>query len=374
MALRGIWGIRGAWQAEETESGLSIQTRSVTLTVQADSVTILESIPVFSDSLVQWNQVAGEEIDLKDRNEVNAYFTSPSNFTHDSVLVFRVVEVKDLEFTSDYMYITVLRATEPGKRVQSIIDRARVTLGDKNGDRYSDSSLLILMNEGQEEFCKRTKILRGISTVPLFEGKEIIDLPEDCWRLTRASYNNAKLPLLTYGDVDSILSNSNTNQYKLSYKWEDEYGEPRALIYDKNDLGQARIYPIPEAQAEVIPTSYFGVLAGIDEALADGSVSTNYGTTSDIVDAEGILRVYYTRMPEEVNQLSDELSIPKMFDIALKYYIVAHSFLNDLDGGWQEKGMQQLRFYEQQVEEATISTSTNHTSSNDRVTHYRNGF
>lgn len=374
MALLGVYDVMGVWESQTQNTCSSIRTAVITMTVDADTLVILESIPVYNDSSVVWNQVAGQAVELYNANTDTAHFTSVSNFSHDSVLVFRVSEIRASEVTVDYMYVTVNRSLIPGRRIQRILDGARLTLGDKSKDRYSDNDLILLLNEAQEDFCKETKILKGLKEVHLKEFEAFADLPSDCWQLTRASYRNTKLPLMTYADVDHIISNQAVfNKLDIKAGWEEAIGIPQALIYDKNNLDKVRVYPIPANIDEEEDFNGFGVVTSIDALVDDGSVSTEYGVVSQVFTAGGILRVYYVRNPEEILETTDELSIPPMFDIALKYYIIAHSFMNDLDSGWQEKGLQQLRFYEREVQRAKKSESVNHTKTGEFATLYRKG-
>lgn len=358
----------------DSDVGIAAEYRFIT--VESNELVILDSNRAQEDSQVVWSQVVGEAVQLSsNNNSTTASFTSTNNYNYETVLLFRVVELSDTLYTVDYVCVTVNKATSPSKRIANVIAKARVTLGDKSKDRYSDEEMVILVDEAQTDFCKQTKILKEFKEIQVIDGEAFVDLPEDCWMLTRASYNNKKFSLLTYADVDAIIRNDSTphTNFTISAGWEGEVGEPKALIYDKNNLGRVRIYPIPDTALNE-QTSDFGLLTDIDALVNDGSSSSDYGASSSSSSSYGVLRIYYVKMPEEVTQLTDNLDMPKMFDVALKYYITGQSFLNDLDSGWQEKGLQQLRFYEREVEAAKKSEASNHARTGEFKTNYRSGF
>jgi hypothetical protein len=262
-------------------------------------------------------------------------------------------------------------------RIEDILARSRITLSDVNKDRYSDANLLVVLDEAQKDFCEATKVLKESKYSLLSVGVSTITLPEDCWMITRAVYKNSKLPLLSYADVDFILGNSNIElDFGLTQGWESDVGSPRAIIYDKNNLGTVRLYPIPDdsileddftidTYGVVADLTYFGVLTEFSGPL---------GVATGLEGDNKLIKIYYVRMPDDVTELTDTLNTHKMFDKALKYYIVGQTFLNDLDAGWQAKGLQQLQFYDRDLKKAKDSEAANHNRSGEFHTNYRSSF
>lgn len=359
---------------DSVASGIRVVERS--LEVEANELVLLSSIPEFSSgSTIIWSQVAGEKVDIQNPTQKDAHFTSVSNFNHESVLVFRVAEINGSNISADYNYVTVRRSDSPSRRITNILNKARITLGDKKKERYTDLDLLLILDEGQKDFAKQTNILKSVIELQPTQGQVFATIPDDCYRITRATKDGTKFPMLTYDDVDHIICNVSfmDDYFNISSGWESEYGEVQALIYDKSNIDKIRLYPIPEITDNDL-SSDFGVLTSVDQLVNDGSVSSQYGVVSNFSEASGIIRLYCCNLPSEVTQVTDVLDIPPMFDEALKYYVIAHSFLNDLDSGWQEKGLQQLRFYEREVEKAQANTSNNHVNLGDSTTNYRSPF
>ena len=249
-------------------------------------------------------------------------------------------------------------------RVEDILARSRITLSDVNKDRYSDASLLVVLDEAQKDFCESTKVLKESKYSILSVGVNTITLPEDCWMITRAMYKNSKLPLLSYADVDFILGNCNVEfDFGLTQGWE-------------SDVGTLRLYPIPDDSIleDDFTIDTYGVVADLTNFGVLTEFSGPLGVATGLEGENKLIKIYYIRMPSDVTSIFSTLDTHKMFDKALKYYIVGQTFLNDLDAGWQAKGLQQLQFYERDLKKAKDSESVNHTRSGEFHTNYRSSF
>lgn len=354
---------------QETCEGISVVERHQI--VDAETVVELSAERVHEESTIIWSQVAGDQVEITGFNSETSSFISPSNFSYDSVTVFRVAEVFEGNTTADYTFVTTNRTPIPGKRIKSILDKCKITLGDKEGDRYTDSDLLLLLSEAQEDFSKETNILRSNISMLVNKSSPYVKLPDNVFKLTRITYMDKPLPLVSYEELDYMLSKTSDNEYGFCDGWEGQKGLPKAVVYDKNNLGYVRLYPDPSGLLDDILEDDFGVMTGIDDLVADGSVSSNYGVVADVYDPKLVLNIYYVRSSSEITEITDQLEIPPVYDIALKYYIIGHSFLNDIDTAWQQKGAQQLGFYQKQLDSAKKSTSHNHTNSSTLHTNYR---
>lgn len=122
-------------------------------------------------------------------------------------------------------------------RVRDIIANARITLADVNANRWTDAILLVLLNEAQQDFVKRTKILRARTIVPIKINSPTINLPIDCRLITRAIYENKLLEIVSHNYLDNKID---------TYNWENDKGTPTSLVYDKYNMELTRIYPIPD--------------------------------------------------------------------------------------------------------------------------------
>lgn len=326
-------------------------------------------------------------------------------------------------------------------RIQKILASARITLADKSKERWKDEDLLSILNEGHKDLCRHTQLLHGKLELFLTEGEPYLHLPDEVWLITRVKWGTKTLNMVSYNQMD-----------KWKPGWEDDEGEPQYFIYDRRNVCEARLYPIPNADIfdnrydfkyppalDYPLSSSYGVLAdgdfgfasteGVTSDIQDfemnelyGAVSyissfgatgvdfdgqelfgfmselDNYtfddlfGITADIYDPRyedtwddmyGViagfnenrypLKVYYIRNPFDLATVDDDLETPYNFDTALKYYVVGHAFMNDIDAEYQAKGAQQLAFYERELNVADHAVETDNTRSTQFQTEYRRG-
>lgn len=343
-------------------------------------------------------------------------------------------------------------------RIEKILSLARLTLADPDGDRYTDENLLLLLDEGHKDICRHTQLLHGREDIWLQEGEAYFDFPDDLWLVTRVTYDMQKLNLVSHTELDHVPHSSRrAADFNIdTSKWEDDTGYPEAVVYDRRNMLQGRIYPIPdssivernytfstELQNEYQMGNIFGVFVdvpddvfvstdGVTTGIDDFTLSSSYGVLSNvnafgldaprefagdeylgvvvaidkytinslygivvdlydpsirgetfnslygvIVDATEIkapLTVHYIKNPKDITRTSDELDTPYMYDTALKYYVVGHAFLNDLDSQYQAKGAQQLAFYDRELQIANKTQARDGTRASQFNTDYRRVF
>ena len=173
-------------------------------------------------------------------------------------------------------------------RIQDILIRARDTLADPNGSRWSDARLIRLVDEAQKDICRRAKLLRTKTIIAVYAGQATYQLPPDLLLLDRVVFQDATLPLLSYSQLDN----------KDSF-WEVKKGTVEACVYDKQNRGSIRLYPIPKDEVIInytfsqdlwldevvyeIDQDYGVVISGALEDIID----TDYGIATDIIDTIG---------------------------------------------------------------------------------------
>lgn len=193
-------------------------------------------------------------------------------------------------------------------RIEKILSNARVSLADKNAERWTDEDLLAILDEGHKDFCRHTKLLNAVATVEILPGTEYFDLPEDCWMLTRAEYDSKRMPFKSTDQMD-----------RKSEDWFTHVGYPELIVYDRRGLLQGRLYPIAddsvfesvysftqdssyervETDASFLFDQYEGTTTHVSESLIDtdfGLVtefeeggyaeqfSSNYGVLDSVID------------------------------------------------------------------------------------------
>lgn len=305
-------------------------------------------------------------------------------------------------------------------RIENILLRARDTLADPNGERWSTSRLLRLLDEGQQDIAKHTKILKGQTDLPLAEGQAVYQLPSDLWLITRAAFNGCLIPLQSHAELDELIRNhainskdnytdnrsySTTDRSAGSFCWELDTGSTiEALIYDRRNVSEIRVYPIPN---EGIATNSYAFvtedpefsgaeLLGVTTDITDYSFDTVYGVVTELYDpivevenflspygvltgvneSEGVVHIWYVKVPTvELTSVDDELEIPAMFDTALKHYVVSMAFDDDYDTRFAEKAQKAAALYERELGIVKDTESSNGTrDSQTNTTAYRGAF
>ena len=188
-------------------------------------------------------------------------------------------------------------------RIDSIIVRARDKLVDTEKQRWSDARLLRLADEAQKDIARHSKLLKATYSFSLEIGEAHYDLPEDLWLITRATFNDCEIPLLSYDQLDE-------QALKVDHICWDTVTSSNieCLVYDNRDLQTIRVYPIPDdsiaendytfqnagyLDAIIYSGTPFGVLTGvpdIDQLVEELGV---------IVDAEAL--VYLVTDPTSCN-------------------------------------------------------------------------
>lgn len=128
-------------------------------------------------------------------------------------------------------------------RVSDIISAARYSLADPDGDRWSDSRLLQLINDAQKTIAKRGRLLRSSITFDLELGKSEVNLPDDFQAFDTALYADKLLNLIDTFTLDNNVS-----------KWYDKIGTPKYVVTDMNNKGVINLYPKPDTNNNLLIT------------------------------------------------------------------------------------------------------------------------
>lgn len=191
-------------------------------------------------------------------------------------------------------------------RIQNILTRARDTLADPDGERWSDSRLLRLVSEAQEDIAKQSRLLKGQVTLSMEVGVHTYDLPEDVWLITRATFEDCVIQLFSYDNFDEqarkdILGDYQYHHYERhtgynvgnpNYRldcWELETG-PRieALIYDRRNMQEIRVWPTPNE--DISENDYTFQNAGyLDPVIYESD--TPFGVWTDTVSPDAFAEI-----------------------------------------------------------------------------------
>ena len=280
-------------------------------------------------------------------------------------------------------------------RIEKILSNARLTLADPNKERWDDPTLIAILNEAQIDFCQQTQMLHTRINVPIFADNPYFELPDNCWQLTRVLYKNSVIPLVTHQELDSSNAVDLRSYASLSISgedWETHKGVPAAIIYDRANMLEGKVYPIPDerfrAEQDV---GYLGVTTSVEGA----TLLSDYGVVTDVLDNDSVdiqyntifgvvsnfrleeiisyLKCYFLNNPADLVDATSIPNIPSMYDIALKFYVCGQAFMNDIDTGYQQKGADQMRIYERHIRNAKKDSAHDFTRAGQFETTYRSG-
>lgn len=250
-------------------------------------------------------------------------------------------------------------------RVQAILQRVRDSLADPNQERYTNARLLRLIDEGQKAIAREFSLLKSSTRIEIVKGTSTYTLPSDLWRITRAMINEKPVDLVSYDNLDD----RNPSWYTS------ESPTPEAVVYNLRNIHEIRVYPIPTRTPQRYDfNSPFGVLVGSTRDFLDVIFNQTTGVVTDVTDSD-YLNIQYIQDPALIDSEQDELQISAVFDVALRFYTIAHAFLDDLDSQNSERAETALGLYNQQL--AVLGTQadmTDNTRTSQYTTPYRNGF
>lgn len=238
-------------------------------------------------------------------------------------------------------------------RVSKILDLARSKLGDKSGLLWSDSELLNLVESGQQQLLNNIPAVYGKAYLSLDSGRSYYNFPEDFRLLNAVQYKGIDLPLYCIQEVATAYGED----------WTVHTGDtPLCVVYDKVNPMQFIVYPRqtltrswPEVYGVVTDSEVFtlddleGVVSDLDSSGNDDQtfietnidyesspvsyhieysldslygVVTNIPTSLDLLNDETKLVIYYAATPGDLSSVTDQLVVPKSYDLALQYFVV----------------------------------------------------
>ncbi len=279
-------------------------------------------------------------------------------------------------------------------RIDDIIERARDTLNDAAGTRWTTARLLRLIDEGQKEIVRQTNMLRAKTTIQLFPGVALYSTPSDCYSIIRVLHNGVKIDLKSHEEMDDLAGRDQLSVGTDEDDWETAEGFFNKngdtidyIIYDKLNPGKIKTYPIPAGEEgsmelegsgslglvitaaglDYSTSSIYGIIRDIDNlsSINDENVSYNtdplvsglYGFPVFIDDNTDDITLYYLKRANKITATSDLLEIDAIWDTCLKYYVTGHALRDDKDTQNRQVGNEELSLYRESLDEAKLLAS-----------------
>ena len=187
-------------------------------------------------------------------------------------------------------------------RIESILTRARDSLADHAKQRWTDARLLRLVDEAHKDIARHSKLLKGTYDIALSTDIHTYELPDDVHLITRAAYDNCEIALVSYDTMDeqakkdSLSCERHTTIERRSFSptpcWElDSAGYVDRLVYDNRNMGEIRVYPIPDCS--LVENDYTFQQAGyldhiVDETNSPFGILTTLGSADALLDDFGV--------------------------------------------------------------------------------------
>ena len=171
-------------------------------------------------------------------------------------------------------------------RISDILLRARDSLSDPKGQRWSDDRLLRLLDEAQKDIVRRAKLLRAKTTIYVIEGQHEYKLPDDVLAITRVLVDDHKVDFINHEELDEV-----------NPTWEIEQGSIKNIVIDRRNRHIIKTYRIPIDVVKLSTYSFVNAgyledityLANSDYGiLVDGEESDSFTSTCPLDDACGV--------------------------------------------------------------------------------------
>lgn len=118
--------------------------------------------------------------------------------------------------------------------------------------------------------------------------------------------------------------------------------------------------------------SVYGIVTEVCDSTIDRTTfSSVFGVVTNIAEAQGVVDIWYIRIPNEVTSDIEDLEIPAMFDKAIKHYVVANAFDDDLDTRYAEKSAKAFELYQRDLQLAIDTDRTDATRASQYTDSYR---
>lgn len=227
--------------------------------------------------------------------------------------------------------------------VSDLILKIRDTLGDSDGDRWSDTRIIRAINDAQDDICRKVNLLRAKSSINILGGVSQYELPDDSLLLTRVTLEGVTIPFKSVEEMDAIDEN-----------WEAAQGdEIKAIVYNELNRGVIRVYPIPTLDIPTDPSAVpdFGFVTEMVGVV----ILDDFGVLTQLYDIKDDLAVHYTRKPTAVTDVTNTIELDEIWHQAIKYFVCGTLLRDDKDTQNRTMGNEELQLY---VGELLVAKST----------------
>ena len=219
---------------------------------------------------------------------------------------------------------------------KDIIKSARYILSDTAVNRWTDERLLSLINDGLADIAKTTILFTTTLFAGISDNVVDYDLSDRIVKIHRVEYLDKPLPMYSFKQMDKICPG-----------WQLEKGDkPKAIIYDLQNPGQYKIYPIV-ANAEnsyLVFSQVYGMITFISYSDIEFLVADTFGALGSLANT-GYLKIFYTRKHPKVVDTNATIELHDFTLEPLAHYVAGRALRDNADVHNRTVGNEELQFY-----------------------------
>lgn len=225
-------------------------------------------------------------------------------------------------------------------KASEVIVKARYTLADPNGTRWSDTRLLSLLNDAIYDIALTTMVYNASGYIELQKNVALYNISNFASKLERVEHLNVPLLKKSFVEMDDTYGSS----------WQTKTSStPQAIAYDLQRSGEFVLYPIPDFGSTSLVTSNsdFGIITHLTHEEVNFDIVSDFGGIAS-PSYENYLKIYYTRLPKELTSTNDDFEpiIHRSMLNMLSHYITGSALRDNLDTQNRQIGNEELLLYE----------------------------
>jgi len=237
-----------------------------------------------------------------------------------------------------------------------ILTEARYILSDTSKERWSDARLISLLNDGLVDLTCKVRPRIEHAYVELLNGVSTYYVP-DVAEMLEIRHNDTPISFYSYEEMNQRYA-----------KWEHETGQtPKAIVYNRRDIGEFRVYPIPEELSNnaIESNTPYGIITEFDvlDTMVQPIIEGLQGDLDGTDGPDFVKVIYSVRLPE-VQIVDDEIDVDRTYKETLKHYIAGHAFRDNADTQNRAVGQEELQIYGISAREDAIKRSKDFTQNN----------
>ena len=284
--------------------------------------------------------------------------------------------------------------------MQELVSYIRDFVADPDGDRWSDTRIIYLINRAQNDLARRANLLyEEVELDITYEvdkktGDKVgvkLELPDDTIRTIKVLEDGCAIPLVTESE---LLGNACAPKCQESCT-----GDVRYILadqYGRNTLGlvcrpfedtEKREVPCPDTNTYVVDCNHCHTCDEdwwCGEQVRKYSCSDKFGCCDSLSCLLEVVKCYddfkipkkltviYNRMPKKVVDLNSKLDI-HFAEQAIKFYVCGMLLRDDKDSNSRALGNEELQFYSTELKQLKKERSLNFYDGTNYNLAYRRG-